>query len=175
MKIATLLFIVLFFPNFVFAQEFTTSTPALDSDSDGFSDEMELFSGYDPYDSLPIKLEKTIRVSTKEQRLRYYTGEYLVKEIKVSTGLPKTPTPKGEFKIDLKLPVHLYKGANYYFPNTKWNMRFKYHKGGSYYVHGAFWHNAFGTPRSHGCVNVAYADMEGLYNWTPMGTRVIID
>lgn len=146
----------------------------IDSDGDGYSDELELFSGYDPKNPEPVALPKTIKVSIKEQRLRYYTGDYLVKEVKVSTGLAKYPTPRGTFAIDKKMPSHLYAGQGYYYPNTKWNMRFKFHPKGSYYIHGAYWHNSFGKPRSHGCVNVAYKDVEALYNWAPVGTPVII-
>ena len=151
------------------------ATPTQDLDGDGYTDELELMSVYDPQNSEPVKLPKTIKVSLKDQRLRYYTGTYLVHEIKVSTGIASKPTPRGSYTVDLKLPSHLYAGPDYYYPNTKWNMRFKFHKGGSYYIHGAYWHNSFGTPRSHGCVNVAYKDVETLYNWAPMGTPVIIE
>jgi YHS domain-containing protein len=146
-----------------------------DSDGDGFSDMQELAAGYDPFNAQPIQLRKTIKVSIKDQRLRYYTGDYFVKEIKVSTGIAKYPTPRGTFTIDKKMLSHLYAGDGYYFPNTKWNMRFKFHPKGSYYIHGAYWHNAFGKQRSHGCVNVAYKDVEALYNWAPEGTQVTIE
>ncbi len=178
-----LLFLLFFvtaiiFPQRLFAvDENTVDAAALltDSDGDGYSDVLELMSGYDPQSSSIIPLLKTIKVSLKEQRLRYYTGKYLVKEIKISSGLPSKPTPKGSFMIDKKMPSHLYAGEGYFYPNTKWNLRFKYNKSGSYYIHGAYWHNAFGTPRSHGCINVAYKDVETLYNWAPMGTSVTIE
>lgn len=186
MKAALLIFLLLIVgaPLHAHAAVDTTTSTAeiisqpqstLDSDGDGFTDEEELFAGYDPHSAEPIKLPKTIKVSIKDQRLRYYTGDYLVKEIKVSTGIASKPTPRGTFTVDLKLPSHLYAGPGYYFPNTKWNMRFKFNKNGSYYIHGAYWHNSFGKPRSHGCVNVAYKDVETLYNWAPVGTPVTIE
>ncbi|MDP3985970.1 MAG: L,D-transpeptidase, partial [Candidatus Veblenbacteria bacterium] len=52
--------------------------------------------------------------------------------------------------------------------------RFAWGKGYSYYIHGAWWHNNFGKPQSHGCVNVAYEHMERLYTWAQVGTKVII-
>lgn len=146
-----------------------------DQDGDGFSDRVELMAGYDPKNSEPVQLPKTIKVSIKDQRLRYYTGEYLVNEIKISSGIARLPTPKGKFTIDKKMPSHLYAGVGYFYPNTKWNMRFKFHKLGSYYIHGAYWHNDFGKPKSHGCINVAYKDVETLYNWAPIGTPVTIE
>lgn len=162
------------------AKAATTSTidqidPALDSDNDGYTDIVELNVGYSPYDATPTKLPKTIRVSLKEQRLRYYTGEFLIREIKVSTGLPGWDTPRGTFTILKKRPAVHYQGANYNFPNTKWNMLFKVSSWGGFYIHGAYWHNQFGKRKSHGCVNVSYKDMEPLYNWTPTSTPVIIE
>lgn len=166
------------FPQPTFAvEENTIDAAALltDSDGDGYSDILELMSGYDPQSSSIIPLLKTIKVSLKEQRLRYYTGKYLVKEIKISSGVASKPSPKGTFKIDKKMPSHLYAGEGYFYPNTKWNMRFKFNKAGSYYIHGAYWHNDFGKPKSHGCINVAYKDVETLYNWAPVGTPVTIE
>lgn len=145
-----------------------------DTDGDGFSDEMELFYGYDPYSANPTRLPKIIKVSLKDQELSYFDGPHLVKSFKISSGLPKFPTPRGVFKIEKKVPVIHYIGEDYNYPNTKWNMRFKFTKKGSYYIHGAYWHKKFGRPYSHGCVNVAYANMERLYEWTDAGTPVII-
>jgi lipoprotein-anchoring transpeptidase ErfK/SrfK len=45
----------------------------------------------------------------------------------------------------------------------------------NYYIHGAYWHHNFGHPMSHGCINVAYANMEGLYNWADVGTPITIE
>jgi len=33
-------------------------------------------------------------------------------------------------------------------------------------LHGAYWHNNFGHPMSHGCVNMKIADAEKIYYWT---------
>lgn len=166
-----LIFILSFAPLSVHAQ----SANDVDSDGDGFSDLLELQAGYDPRNPAPTPLPKTIKISIKEQRLRYYTGEYLVGEIKVSTGVRGWNTPTGIFSVLKKLPLVHYKGENYNYPNTKWNLKFKHGNKGSFYVHGAYWHNKFGKPMSHGCVNVSYKDMEPLYKWTPNGTPVIIE
>jgi lipoprotein-anchoring transpeptidase ErfK/SrfK len=32
--------------------------------------------------------------------------------------------------------------------------------------HGTFWHNDFGTPHSHGCLNLSMEDAKWLYLWT---------
>ena len=35
-----------------------------------------------------------------------------------------------------------------------------------YALHGAYWHDAFGIPRSHGCVNLAPVDARVIFLWT---------
>ena len=120
--------------------------------------------------ALPVSAIKRIDVDLSEQRLRYYYGDFEVGNILISSGLRRTPTPKGEFTIKAKYPVMRYRGPGYNLPNTKWNLLF--YK--NYFIHGAYWHNNFGHPMSHGCVNVAYQDMEQFYNFTDVGTQVTI-
>lgn len=141
-----------------------------DSDLDGFNDGNEVQFGFDPNRKSNDRLEKNIVVVLGDQSLSYRLGDYVIESIKISSGIYKTPTPKGEFKILQKLPLVNYLGEGYAYRNTRWNMKFK----NSFYIHGAFWHNAFGSPMSHGCVNVSYADMEKLYNWADIGTKLVI-
>ncbi len=146
-----------------------------DTDQDGFLDGSEIKYNFDPNVKAPgDKLIKHIEVDLKKQELTYGLGSYIIKTILVSTGTRSNPTPKGYYKIGKKIPVHLYRGSNYYFPNTRWNMQFATSKGGNLYIHGAYWHNNFGKPMSHGCVNVSYTEMEPLYNWADSGTVVTI-
>ena len=39
-------------------------------------------------------------------------------------------------------------------------------------LHGTYWHNNFGHPMSHGCVNMRIEDAQALYAWT---TPVVTD
>lgn len=117
---------------------------------------------------------KIITISLKDQSLKYFEGTQKIGEFKISSGLPRTPTPPGEYQVIVKKPLVTYKGVDYYYPNTKWNLMFKRGSAGNYYIHGAFWHDKFGTPASHGCVNVSYANMEFLYGWADTGTRILI-
>ncbi|MBI2028864.1 L,D-transpeptidase, partial [Candidatus Gottesmanbacteria bacterium] len=43
-----------------------------------------------------------------------------------------------------------------------------------YGLHGTYWHNNFGTPMSHGCVNLRTDDACALFAWASVGTRVTI-
>lgn len=143
-----------------------------DSDSDGYQDGREVHAGYNPLASGDDRsLPKRAEVNLSTQQLDYFMNDVQIGTIPVSTGLPATPTPTGTFTVMKKLPFVNYRGVDYNYPNTKWNLRFKT----SYYLHGAFWHNQFGQrPMSHGCVNIGYADAERLYHFLDEGNEVRI-
>ncbi|MDP2656009.1 MAG: L,D-transpeptidase family protein [bacterium] len=144
-----------------------------DTDGDGIKDGQEVTDGYSPIraDKTPVK--KQIRVDIKKFQLQYFQDGALLDTILVSTGVRGYPTPRGDFKILQKKPVVHYGGPGYDLPNTKWNLKFTIYNGWGYFIHGAYWHNLFGIKNvSHGCVNVAYKDMERLYEWAQVGTPV---
>lgn len=157
--------------------EITIGTDLLnyDTDGDGYKDGEEVANGYDPLKALR-KSSKIIKVNIKLQNLSYYFDDKLLESFPISGGISRLPTPKGHFTILDKVPAKNYGGTgyNFYYPNTKWNMHFTNKNGWRYYIHGAYWHDNFGNPMSHGCVNVSYANMERLYNWTNIGTAVEI-
>ncbi|MBU1038912.1 L,D-transpeptidase family protein [Patescibacteria group bacterium] len=146
-----------------------------DSDGDKYLDGTEIAAGYDPLNaSATAKKTKTIKVNLKSQSLVYFFGDKQLESFLISSGIARLPTPTGNFTIQNKYPTKHYKGADYDYPNTKWNLHF-YTGAYRYYIHGAYWHNDFGKPKSHGCINVNYDNMERLYNWTQTGTTVLID
>lgn len=145
-----------------------------DTDNDGYADGIEVNAGYDPLDVRPLQINKLIKVNLAEQRLSYYFGDKLLDNFLISSGLSYTPTPVGEFTILDKVPVKHYGGVGFDYPNTKWNLHFTTQKL-RYYIHGAYWHNNFGQPMSHGCINVDYKNMEPLYQWAQVGTKFIVE
>lgn len=155
---------------------YKTNAKIADTDGDSYSDGIEVKAGYDPNVVSDEKAVKSIKVSLSEQTLTYFLGPYAIKTFKISSGLKRTPTPKGEFSILKKRPLVTYgsKTGSYYYPNTKWNLLFKYGSKGNLYIHGAYWHDKFGQPMSHGCINVSYEDVEELYNWADEGVKVTI-
>lgn len=117
--------------------------------------------------------ERYIEVDLSEQKLKAWDGSDLFLETAVSTGLPWYPTPQGEFRIWIKLKATKMEGGSgryyYYLPNVPYVMYFQNDKVPSwkgYGLHGTYWHNDFGTPRSHGCVNLPTPIAEKLYYWT---------
>lgn len=117
--------------------------------------------------------ERYIEVDLSDQVEQVWENGYMRNVYLVSTGLPGTPTPPGEYEVLKKIENHYYSGEGYSFPNTKWNLRFiNGGTGRNYYLHTAYWHNNFGRPMSHGCVNMREQDARFIYDWADIGTPV---
>jgi lipoprotein-anchoring transpeptidase ErfK/SrfK len=112
--------------------------------------------------------KRWIDVNLSEQRVYAYEGDIIVNAFIVSTGTARTPTVTGTYKIWIKLKSTTMSGPGYYLTNVPYTMYF--YKG--YGLHGTYWHNNFGTPMSHGCVNLSIPDAQWLYNWAFEGTEV---
>lgn len=115
--------------------------------------------------------EKHIYVDLSTQTLKAYQGDTLFMEAKVSTGL-WGKTPAGEFTIWEKLRATKMSGGSgasyYYLPNVPYVMFFSgpnASAGAGFSLHGTYWHNNFGHPMSHGCVNMRTIDAQKLYDW----------
>ena len=76
-------------------------------------------------------------------------------------------TPTGVFRIWSKMRYCLiaggsrHNGTYYYLPNVPYTMYF--YK--DYALHGTYWHDNFGHPMSHGCVNLETSNAEKLFYW----------
>lgn len=122
---------------------------------------------------------KRIIVDRSEQKLYAYEGDVLFMETSISTGLALSPTPRGTFKVFKKTPSRYMQGPlpnlasdQYYdLPGVPWDLYFTQEGA---VIHGAYWHDSFGTPYSHGCVNLLPTDAQELYYWAPLGTKVIV-
>ncbi|MBD2347048.1 L,D-transpeptidase [Anabaena subtropica] len=121
-------------------------------------------------DTKQISQPRRIEIDLSAQRLFAWEGKKLVHSFRISTGKRSTPTPVGQFKINSKYRINRMRGPGYDIPDVPYAMYF--HKG--YAIHGAYWHNRFGTPVSHGCVNLPVQQARKLYNWTTPGTLVIV-
>lgn len=115
--------------------------------------------------TMPVTDARWVRIDLSEQVLVAYQGERPIRAFKVSSGLPGTPTVTGEFRIRMKVRSQLMAGGSgngyYYLPNVEWVQYFYQ----DYGLHGTYWHNDFGRPKSHGCVNMTNADAKWLYFW----------
>ncbi|MFN8661075.1 MAG: L,D-transpeptidase [Thermomicrobiales bacterium] len=136
---------------------------------------------------------KRIEVSIDQQMLWAYEGDTLILETPVSTGLAPNSTERGRWRVRYKVPTEDMRGAT----DTEGNVVWVVGDGGEappgsipygvpdvpnvMYVnldaealHGAYWHNNFGHPMSHGCINLPLPVAEFLFGWAPIGTPVTV-
>ncbi len=118
-----------------------------------------------------------IEINLFEQTIAVYENETLVYATLISTGLPGWWTRPGLFQIYVKLEADTMRGAFepdradfYYLEDVPYTMYFDEARA----LHGAYWHNGFGYPRSHGCVNLAPGDAQWIYNWAGDGDWVYV-
>jgi lipoprotein-anchoring transpeptidase ErfK/SrfK len=111
-----------------------------------------------------------IEVDLSDQTLIAWQGETAVLRTSISSGRTEYPTVRGTYKIRTKLDLERMIGPGYDTPNVPWTMYF--FRG--YAIHGAYWHNNFGTPVSHGCVNMRVEEAKALYEWASVGLEVVV-
>jgi lipoprotein-anchoring transpeptidase ErfK/SrfK len=111
-----------------------------------------------------------IEIDLSEQRLKAWEGKTLIYSFRVSTGKRSTPTPVGKYYINAKHRFNRMRGRGYDIPDVPYAMY--YYRG--YAIHGAYWHNNFGTPVSHGCTNLPVRQAAKLYSWARIGTMVVV-
>ena len=121
---------------------------------------------------------KKIIVELSNEMLYAYDGDTLFMNNPISTGLNSTPTSIGDFKILFKTPSRYMQGPikgvsdQYYdLPGVPWDL---YFTNDGDVIHGAYWHDNFGKPWSHGCVNLPPEKSKELYMWADIGTTVTI-
>lgn len=105
--------------------------------------------------------EKWIEINVTTQQVTAWEGDTPVFTFIASTGLPNTPTVLGEYNIYWKLESTLMSGPGYYLPDVPYTMYFY----GGYALHGTYWHENFGQPMSHGCVNLKTDEAQRLFEW----------
>lgn len=111
-----------------------------------------------------------IEINLSNQTLTAWQGDAVVMHTNVSTGTYNTPTVTGRYGINTKYSSQRMMGPGYDLPGVPWVMYFY----SGYAIHGAYWHNNFGTPMSHGCVNMRPDEAAVLYNWADYGTEVYV-
>lgn len=115
-----------------------------------------------------VGVGREIVIELGRQSIYAYENGVLKKRAIMSSGKVLTPTVRGDYKIYHKVRSQTMNGPDYSLDNVKWPMYF--HKG--YAIHGTWWHTMFGTPMSHGCVNLTNEDARWFYKFAPIGTPV---
>jgi len=139
---------------------------------------------------------KWIEVSISQETLWAYQGDTLVSTTLVSTGIEPNHTEQGLFHVRYKLESQDMQGTinsngavdamgedaadaarqgrapgeTAYLVKDVPNVM--YFDSDAEALHGAYWHNNFGHPMSHGCVNLPLDFAAFLFGWAPLGTEV---
>ncbi|MEW6568675.1 MAG: L,D-transpeptidase [Chloroflexota bacterium] len=122
---------------------------------------------------------KRIVISLARQELMAFEDSELVLRTRIASGAPSrgptangipTETPRGRFHVQIKTPLrHMGDGRltssleAYELPGVPWCSFFVTSTGVA--LHGTYWHNDFGRPRSHGCVNMRIDEAKWLFRW----------
>lgn len=154
------------------------SSEILEALTKGSSYEKEVAITTAPFKTVTLAggTDRWVEVDLSEQRTTLWAGTTSVASFTISSGIAQWPTVTGEFAIWYKTPNQVMTGGSratgdyYYLPNVTWVSYF--HR--DYGFHTAYWHNNFGRPMSHGCVNMRQADAKALYDFAPIGTKVIV-
>lgn len=123
------------------------------------------------YNDIPNEVasdEFWVDVDLSEQMVYAYEGDTLLNSFLVSTGTAAHPTVVGQFRIWIMLRYTDMSGPGYYLPDVPYTMYF--YQG--YGLHGTYWHSNFGTPMSHGCVNLRIEDAGWIFARASVGTLV---
>jgi lipoprotein-anchoring transpeptidase ErfK/SrfK len=142
--------------------------------------------------------KKYIEVSLSKQELTAYEGDKIVMHTKISSGLDYTPpgettwkTPTGKFVVQTKMPSKHMGGGQivfnpeaYIIPGVPWVSFFEPETGVAF--HGTYWHQNYGIPMSHGCINMKPEEAKWIFRWvtpkaemtkmttTGYGTQVLV-
>ena len=109
-------------------------------------------------------------VDLTHQRLTAYQGTTLMRQFIISSGAPQTQTKVGLFRVYAKNKSNNMASQEYDVPAVPYVLF--YDK--DFAMHGAYWHNDFGNPVSHGCINLRVEDARWLFEWASVGTLVNI-
>lgn len=123
--------------------------------------------------------KKRVEVSLEDQELTAYQNEVVILKTKISSGVNYTPpgettwkTPTGRFNVQSKMPSkHMgnsepfnnYALDAYVLPGVSWVSFFEPVTGVAF--HGTHWHQNFGMPMSHGCINMKTEEARWLFRW----------
>jgi len=157
--------------------EFGTDPNNKDTDGDGYDDYVEVYNGWSPTSTAAVPLSKSIHINLKTQTLEQKVMGIAISSYKVSSGKAATPTPKGAYKILNKSPKAWSKMAGLWMPfwmaiSPRGYGIHELPVWPSGYREGA---SHLGVPVSHGCVRLGIGPAKTLYDWTPIGTPVMID
>lgn len=117
-----------------------------------------------------------IDVDLTNQVMTAYLGSRPLLVAQTASGTNKNPTDKGTYPTFWRLASQRMQGDNL-FASDYYNLDavpyISYFHPSGEAIHGAYWHDNFGTQLSHGCVNVSVPIAQWILTWAPLGTQVV--
>lgn len=117
--------------------------------------------------------DKRLEVNLDAQTVTAFENKIPVFESRISSGSQFSngdySTPRGTFSTYYKRPSrhmafgNLANPNSYDLPGVPWVC---YIEKRGIAFHGTYWHNDFGRPRSHGCINLPSSAARWIYRWT---------
>jgi len=124
----------------------------------------------DPTELTPLSPEamnKRIEVDLETQFIVAYEGDQPVMVSRVASGFGDFATPRGRYTVLCKSLTSRMTGGQgddfYDLPGVPFPTYFTEKRAG---IHGTYWHNDYGRPRSHGCLNVPSPVARWFWRWT---------
>lgn len=171
-------------------------------DPDNYQRTLEVGSGYQPTEPISRSAKRSeiesaqemdvvhlktdvpdgprrIEIDLSEQKLTAYQGDEVVMVTQVSTGRKNgqvngmyyTETVTGTYQVQRRYEKARMTGPGYDTPDVPYIQYF--FRG--YAIHGAYWHNEFGMPVSHGCINMRVEEAKELFEWADIGTEIVVN
>ncbi len=106
--------------------------------------------------------EKRIEINLREQSLTCFEDGQPVFSTRISSGIGG-PTPRGEYRVIYKRHTQRMIGPDYDLPGVSFPT---YFTPSGIAIHGTYWHNDYGRPHSHGCINVTNEAARWVFRWT---------
>jgi lipoprotein-anchoring transpeptidase ErfK/SrfK len=113
------------------------------------------------------RTDKKIVVDVAKQEMTCFEGETPIFSARTATGVGYNRTPRGEYEVLRKSHTSYMIGGvgsdHYDLPGVSFPT---YFTRTAIAVHGTYWHNDYGRPRSHGCVNVINDAAQFVFRWS---------
>jgi lipoprotein-anchoring transpeptidase ErfK/SrfK len=110
----------------------------------------------------PGRDDKWMEIRLADQMLTCYEGEQPVFNTPISSGVGGMATPRGEHRVLYKRHTKRMIGSDYDLPGVPFPVYFTWN---AVAIHGTYWHNDYGRPHSHGCVNVTSDAARWIFRW----------
>ena len=120
---------------------------------------------------------RRIVVSIPDRKLALVEDDRVLRVYRVAVGAPVTPSPTGEFKVVSRLSNPTYYHPGVVIPpgrNNPLGTRWIGLDRRGYGIHGTNEPWTIGKPASHGCIRMAKADLEQLFDEVQVGDVVEI-